>query len=141
MKQTESAGGVVINQAMGKILVVNQHGRSWSLPKGHIDPGEDALQAAQREIREESGLHKLVMIKSLGSYQRHKMGQDNHDDSGELKTIHMYLFTTDQNILAPEDKDNPEARWVDPNSVAELLTHRKDKEFYLRIKNELTYFL
>lgn len=36
---TKSAGGIVINKN-GKILVVSQHGTSWSLPKGHLDEGE-----------------------------------------------------------------------------------------------------
>ena len=52
MKKTESAGGVVKNKE-GKILVVSQRGTSWSLPKGHIEQGEDALQASRREIQEE----------------------------------------------------------------------------------------
>jgi 8-oxo-dGTP pyrophosphatase MutT (NUDIX family) len=55
MRKTRSAGGVVTNEE-GEILVVSQRGTSWSLPKGHIDPGEDALVAAKREIYEESGI-------------------------------------------------------------------------------------
>jgi predicted NUDIX family NTP pyrophosphohydrolase len=29
---------------------------AWSIPKGEIDPGEDALSAARREFEEETGL-------------------------------------------------------------------------------------
>ena len=47
--RTRSAGGVVTNAA-GEVLVVSQRGTSWSLPKGHIDAGEDALAAARREF-------------------------------------------------------------------------------------------
>ena len=71
MKNTKSAGGVVKNQE-GKILVVNQRGTSWSLPKGHIEEGEDSLTASRREIEEESGekvdrnkLLKIVQDKEL----------------------------------------------------------------------------
>jgi len=46
MKETKSAGGVVINNH-GRILVVSQKGTSWSLPKGHIDEGESACVAAE----------------------------------------------------------------------------------------------
>lgn len=72
VKESQSAGGVVINDE-GKILVVNQHDRSWSLPKGHIDPGEDVLAAAKREIYEESGISELQFVRPLGTYQRYKM--------------------------------------------------------------------
>src|SRR3989344_5541862 len=52
MKKTKSAGGVVVNEK-GEVLIVNQNGDSWSLPKGHIDPGETAIEAARREIGDE----------------------------------------------------------------------------------------
>lgn len=52
-KKTKSAGGVVINKE-GKILVVNQNSNSWSLPKGHTEEKESALEAAKREIYEKN---------------------------------------------------------------------------------------
>lgn len=38
------------------LLVKSRDGRHWVLPKGHIDPGETAAEAAVREVREESGV-------------------------------------------------------------------------------------
>ena len=61
-KVTVSAGGVVIN-GQKMILVVNQNGTSWSLPKGHVDLGEEPLQAAIREITEESGVDDLHFLR------------------------------------------------------------------------------
>lgn len=116
-----------------KVLVVSQNGNSWSLPKGHVDPGENELAAAIRETQEESGINQLELIQKLGSYQRHQIALDGSENKEELKTIHIFLFKTHQSKLQPEDPHNPEARWVDPDRVAELLTHPKDKEFYLSI--------
>lgn len=130
-KQTLSAGGIVLN-AKGQVLVVNQNGNSWSLPKGHIDEGEDALTAAKREIYEESGISQLTFIKDLGAYSRYKIGLDGNEDQSEWKTMQMFLFTTDEETLKPIDPENPEARWVEKDKVAELLTHPKDKKFYLQ---------
>ncbi len=130
MKHTHSAGGIVINPK-GEILVVNQNNDSWSLPKGHIDSGESPLEAAEREIHEESGVSRLELVRDLGSYTRPKISLGGGDDSSETKTIHMFLFKTSQKILKPIDPDNPEARWVKKEEVAMLLTHAKDKEFFL----------
>jgi ADP-ribose pyrophosphatase YjhB (NUDIX family) len=132
-KRTHSAGGVVTNSE-GKVLVVSQHGTSWSLPKGHIDPGENALDAAKREIYEESGIRDLELIRELGTYERHKIGVDGGEDGSELKVITMFLFRTSENSLKPVDPDNPEARWVEKSKVAPLLTHEKDKEFFERVE-------
>ena len=133
MKKTRSAGGVVTNNE-GEVLVVSQRGRSWSLPKGHIDPGEDALAAAKREIYEESGIRDLELIRELGTYERHKIRRDGGDDRSERKVITMFLFRTSQKTLKPVDPDNPEARWVEKSKVALLLTHDKDKEFFRRVE-------
>jgi len=136
MKKTNSAGGVVLNKD-GQVLVVNQNGNSWSLPKGHIDPGEDDRAAAERETKEESGISNLTFIKDLGQYQRYKIGIDGKEDESELKTITMFLYKTDQMQLKPEDPDNPEARWVEPNDVEKLLTHPKDKQFFHLVKAKI----
>ncbi len=136
MKHTECAGGVVLNKK-NQVLVVSQHGNSWSLPKGHIDAGEDALKAAKREIYEEAGIRNLKLIKPLGSYERPRISLKGGDDTSEIKKIHLFLFTTDEEVLKPLDPDHPEARWVDQEKVAALLTHPKDKEFYLSILPEL----
>lgn len=133
MKETTSAGGVVVSTKTGDILVVSQRHRSWSLPKGHVDLGEDVLTAAKREIYEESGIKNLVLIKPLPSYKRYKISVENGEDRSEMKTIHMFLFQTDETNLAPQDADNPEARWVSKEQVSKLLTHPKDKEFFNQV--------
>lgn len=136
MKHTETAGGVVLNKK-GLVLVVNQNGNSWSLPKGHIDEGEGKLQAAIREIYEESGIKNLSYIKELGSYERYRIGLDGGEDKSEIKKIYIFLFKTKEEKLNPIDPGNPEARWIQKEKVANLLTHKKDKEFFLQIMNAL----
>jgi 8-oxo-dGTP pyrophosphatase MutT (NUDIX family) len=136
MMETKSAGGVVLNGA-GEVLVVNQNGTSWSLPKGHIEEGEDALTAAKREIYEEAGVRELEFIGELGSYRRYRIGKEGGEDESELKTIYMFLFRTSQTALSPVDVENPEARWVSKELVAGLLTHPKDKEFFLAVAESI----
>ena len=135
-KCTVSAGGVVLNR-QGQVLVVSQHGNSWSLPKGHIDGGENALEAAKREIAEESGISQLTLVRELGFYERYRIGKNGGEDRSELKKMFFFLFRTEENKLKPADPHNPEARWVDKEKVAALLTHEKDKEFFNQIKKEL----
>ena len=50
-----SAGGLVVR---GKeiLLIELDGGRRWQLPKGHLEAGESVLDAAHREVLEETGI-------------------------------------------------------------------------------------
>ncbi len=50
----EAAGGIVRNP-QGEVLMIQFNNR-WDLPKGHIEPGEEASACAVREIAEETGI-------------------------------------------------------------------------------------
>jgi 8-oxo-dGTP diphosphatase len=61
MRRHHSAGGVVVAVREGgaHLAVIRPAGRPeghWTLPKGTVDEGEAPLQAALREVREETGL-------------------------------------------------------------------------------------
>lgn len=136
--RTVSAGGIVLN-ARGEVAVVrNGPGLPWwGFPKGHVDPGEKILEAAMREIKEETGIADLSLVRELGSYERYKGKPGGGDDTSELKTIYMFLFTTTQETIAPLDPGNPEARWVRKEDVEQLLTHPLDSAFYRSVLAEL----
>ncbi|HEV7424531.1 MAG TPA: NUDIX domain-containing protein [Candidatus Paceibacterota bacterium] len=137
VKETKSAGGVVLNNKEEVLVVSQQYGKSWCLPKGHIEEGEDVLEAAKREIYEESGVKQLKYIRDLGSYRRYKIAKDGKEDKSDLKKLTFFLFKTKETLLKPTDPANPEARWVTKEKVADLLTHPKDKEFFLSIKEKI----
>lgn len=128
MKETQSAGGIILNDE-GKVLLVEQRRGVWSLPKGHLEGSETPLEAALREIDEEAGITKLELKKELGCYKRYKIGRDGKDDTAELKTLHIFLFTTPEKNTKPRDRTIAGLKWFRPEEVAPHLTHPKDREF------------
>ena len=118
-----SAGGVVVGPD-GRIAVVRQKGNSWSLPKGRIEDGEDPLTAARREIYEETGLTAVTLVAALPPFER-----SGDRSANVVKRMTLFLFRTDETVLAPRDPDNPVAEWLAPRDAIERLSHPRDREF------------
>ncbi len=62
-RRVQCVGGIVTDPA-GRFLLV-QRGQEpdkgrWSIPGGHIEPGESDTEATAREVLEETGLHVVV---------------------------------------------------------------------------------
>lgn len=59
--------GIVVFNKQGKVLICRRKGwpDAWQFPQGGIDEGETAQEAAVRELREETSLTGLKLIKTL----------------------------------------------------------------------------
>jgi 8-oxo-dGTP pyrophosphatase MutT (NUDIX family) len=60
-----AAGGVVVDRDRVLVLRSARYG-DLRLPKGHIEGGESASEAALREVSEESGYTDLEIVAALG---------------------------------------------------------------------------
>jgi deoxyribose-phosphate aldolase len=90
MRREFSGGGVVFRRdgdAALFLLIKDRFGR-WTFPKGHIDPGETAEQAARREVAEETG---LVTVRSHGKIRTIQYWFHWRGDR-VLKRVAYYLF-------------------------------------------------
>ncbi|HIJ11046.1 TPA: NUDIX domain-containing protein [Candidatus Woesearchaeota archaeon] len=128
MKLEKSCGGLVVNE--GKVALVYQAGpETWSFPKGHRESHETPIEAAYREVLEETGLTNLTLLRPLGSYQRPIIGRP-----GILKELTYFLFISDDDEIIPERSINV-GQWVDVNNVTDFLIYQHDIDFYRRIED------
>lgn len=136
MTYRNDAGGVVLNPE-GKMALVKQRNGMWSLPKGGINEGENRIDAARREIMEETGLMDLTHVTTLGSYTRYSIDDAGRENKKALKRITVLLFTTTETDLHPADPRIREARWVTPQEAIGLLAAPKDQEFLESVLEKL----
>ena len=79
-----SAGGLVVRRFRGRpflCAVRVKQGTLLALPKGHIESGESAADAARREVREELGCE----LEQLAAVSTHFSGGE-----GKRDTIHLF---------------------------------------------------
>ena len=62
-----SAGAVIFRKEKGQIryLILKYGLGHWDFPKGHIEKGEKTIEAAKREVKEETGIADCRFIKSF----------------------------------------------------------------------------
>jgi 8-oxo-dGTP pyrophosphatase MutT (NUDIX family) len=123
-----SAGGVVVREG-GEVIVIVPTRRAADgakvlcLPKGHLDPGETALQAARREVREETGVEG-DLVKDLGEvrywYRR--------DGRAVPKSVVFFLFRYLSGDTADHDDEVEEARWMSLQEAHAALSYEGERE-------------
>jgi 8-oxo-dGTP pyrophosphatase MutT (NUDIX family) len=113
----------VVRSGSDVVLVHRPKYDDWTLPKGKLEPGESPLEAALREVREETGL-ECRPGPLLGSVEY-------VDSSGRDKTVDYWLMEAAGEELAPTNEVD-EARWVPLADAAALLSHERDREMLAR---------
>jgi len=119
-----TAGGVIFRRRRNAkevemLLIQDSKGR-WTIPKGHIEEGETPRPAAEREIREETGLQKMKVGAWLGKinfrYRR--------DNSLVLMTTEIFLVEA----LGDTEGINPEKwmgglKWMSANEALDKIEY------------------
>lgn len=131
-KPTErSAGGVVLRDGQVAVIVPRKRaadGRSvLGLPKGHLDPGETAEQAAIREVREETGL-ETELVARLGDvrYWYQRKGRRIR------KSVVFYLFAYRSGSVEDHDDEIEEVRWLPLAEAARQLSYPGERDMVER---------
>lgn len=121
-----SAGGVVVRTMRGQPFMAAvrvKDGRVLALPKGHIDPGESAAEAAAREVREETGVVG-TLIEKIDDIRYWYV----RDGMRVLKVVSFFLFRYRSGSVRDHDHEVDSAEWVPLAEARTLLSYRGEKE-------------
>lgn len=118
--QVWAAGGVILREVAGRtevLLAHRPHRKDWSFPKGKLDPGETLGRAAEREVREETGLRckrrdRLPLVRY-------------RDGRGRKKMVVYWVMEVIEGEFEPNDEVDA-IGWFDLESAGRTLTYDRD---------------
>jgi len=126
-----SAGGLVVDRVAGTAAVIGRLDRRgrllWSLPKGHIEAGETAEQAAVREVEEETGIIGRV-VAPLGTIDFWFVAEDRRVH----KTVHHFLLRALGGELSDSDVEVSEVAWVPLGELESRLAYADERRLIRR---------
>ncbi len=124
-----SAGGVVFRRRTGEAevcLISTQNGKTWQLPKGIIEPGEKAEDAAAREVSEETGL-KGDLVRPLERIEYWYVWTHGGERDRIHKLVYFFLFRYTNGSTKDHDAEVDDARWMKLDDARKLLSFENER--------------
>ena len=115
---TPNRAGMICFNRVGEVLLISALGKPcvWVFPKGHIEKGESTYEAAEREVKEETGIYAVV------DSVAHPVGITSYTYQGESVVCEWFAGFA---VSAVEDEvwvDGREIRFVPWRTALDLLS-------------------
>ncbi len=133
-----TSGGIVFRFTKDKkdieVLLIQDSKERWTIPKGHIEPGETAKMTARREIEEETGLKNFSVLSWLGKihfkYRR--------ADKLVLMTTQIYLVQSlDEREMPMGEKWMKGIKWFTFSDALDVIEYEDIEKLMLIAKKKI----
>lgn len=133
-----TAGGIVFRMSKQgqdiEILLIQDSKGRWTIPKGHIEPGETAKQTAIREIGEEAGLFHIQVLSWLGKIHF----QYRRIDKLVLMTTQIYLVRAmDEAEIPTKEQWMKGIKWFKFNDALNAIEYEDIEKLMLVAKHKI----
>ena len=141
--------GIVVLNKNNKVFVakrIDNPKNFWQMPQGGVDEGEDYLTAAYRELKEETSMRDVELIKELDgmiTYElpKHLLGiiwKGKYRGQKQKWFLMKYLGNDSEINLKTNNPEFLEWKWVDIDQITEIVVDFKlhvYKELKEKVKN------
>lgn len=140
MLMERSAGAVIVSIRRFRradFLLLQYGAGHWDFPKGNIEDCENEVQAARREIREETGIEDVVF---LDGFNRKVQYNYKREQNLVHKEVVFFLAKTDSQRVVLSN-EHIAYSWNDFESTLSRLTYKTAKEVLVNAQNFLSKYI
>ena len=141
--------GIALLNHENKIFVgkrIDNPANSWQMPQGGVDKNEDFLQAAKRELEEETSIRTVKIIKELNEWLTYdlpenllgKLWKGKYSGQKQKWFIMKFLGKNDEINIKTENPEFLNWRWIDSSDLPKVVVNFK-VNIYKKLVEELIY--
>ncbi|MDW8394985.1 MAG: NUDIX domain-containing protein [Anaerolineae bacterium] len=122
---TEQSFGVIPVRREGDrvlFLVIRHTSGHWAFPKGHASVGETDIEAARRELREETGIRNVTLVPDLVFEERYLKPAWGRPDQHVEKTVRYFLGWVNDPTVRVQPSEIQDYRWAPYDEARDLIT-------------------
>jgi putative (di)nucleoside polyphosphate hydrolase len=140
--------GIILLNNKNKVFVgkrIDNPKNSWQMPQGGVDQNENLLQAAKRELAEETAIKSVKLIKELDGWLKYdlpknllgKLWKGKYRGQKQKWFVMKFLGKTDEINVKTKNPEFFKWKWIKPSELPEVAVNFK-LDIYKKIKEELT---
>ena len=132
----KSAGAIISREEKGKIYYLLLHYESghWGFPKGHIEKGENLEDTVRREVKEETGIGDIKIIKGFKEWIRYFFKLEGKN----IFKIVTYLLAETKTKEVKISWEHTGYKWLSHEEAVKQLTFENTKEILKKANNFIT---
>jgi bis(5'-nucleosidyl)-tetraphosphatase len=137
---TDESFGVVPILRKGEqtlFLLIQHNAGHWAFPKGHAERGESDIEAARRELCEETGIASATLDESNVFEERYTKTWRGDARRLVRKTVRYYIGEVDSPRVQVQEAEIQNHKWVTIDEARKLITYSESRRLLEEVAKHL----